>query len=394
MLRQAGFSVKAVAFEREYHTGRMPECPVELLGEIAHGHYLQRILRMVKALPAMRRAFRHIDVIYAFGQDVALLSLIAGIGLGKPVVVEVGDINPLQVAAGLKGRIIRRIDKCVTNAYSLLVATAPRYVDIYYRQWLNASVPALVIENKLEASFAEEAVLAETAMPLIGRPLADRPLRIGYFGLLRCDWSWQILEALAVTRPQDVEIVLAGYPMNPGNLPEQVEQHDNMKYLGQYRSPRDLPSLYNSVDLVWACYRPIGPNDWNSRWARPNRFYESCLFKKPIVSRYGCSDSMEVDRYNIGLTIVDEDVKAATDTLCNIKTEDLVTWTKNISKVPREDYIYTTEAEELADALRGLVKEDGTQQSLVIKRGIMGTEAILEASEDGKRRMVKVNPGV
>ncbi len=34
MLQQAGFNVEAVAFERDYHTGRMPDCPVESLGKI------------------------------------------------------------------------------------------------------------------------------------------------------------------------------------------------------------------------------------------------------------------------------------------------------------------------------------------------------------------------
>ena len=58
MLQQAGFTVEAVAFERDYHTGRMPDCKVESLGRIAHGRYLQRILKMVTALPAMRRASR------------------------------------------------------------------------------------------------------------------------------------------------------------------------------------------------------------------------------------------------------------------------------------------------------------------------------------------------
>jgi len=42
MLQQAGFIVEAVAFERDYHVGRMPDCPIERLGKIAHGHYFQR----------------------------------------------------------------------------------------------------------------------------------------------------------------------------------------------------------------------------------------------------------------------------------------------------------------------------------------------------------------
>ena len=100
------------------------------------------------------------------------------------------------------------------------MATASGFIDTYYRQWLKASVPAMVIENKLESDFVDEIISKEITKPPRARPLVDGPLRIGYFGLLRCDWSWHVLESLAMARPQDVEIVVAGYPMKPVDLPD------------------------------------------------------------------------------------------------------------------------------------------------------------------------------
>ena len=357
MLKQADFAVEAVAFERSYHNGRMPDCPVERLGKIAHGHYVQRVVIMVKALPALRRAMRRSDIVYASGQDVALLAFVAGIGLGKPIVLEVGDIREMQVAPGLKGRFIRAVDKFFIGRFSLLIATATDFIEVYYREWLHSSIPGLVIENKLESSFIEDINSKNMKEPPSGKPLTDRPLRIGYFGGLRCGWSWRVLSALAESRPNDVEIVLGGYIINPADLSEQIEKYENITYVGQYRSPQDLPSLYNKVDLIWACYQPIGPNDWNLRWARPNRFYESCFFKKPIISRFGSNDSVEVERYDIGLNINDEDIDKTVETLCKIKASDVETWTENMYKLPNDVYVYTTETEELAKALKGLVSE-------------------------------------
>ena len=89
----------------------------------------------------MRRAIQRNDIVYASGQDVAFMALIAGLGLAKPVILEVGDIRELQVAPGLKGRLVRIVDKYCVNACSLLVATAPGFIDTYYRKWLKASVP-------------------------------------------------------------------------------------------------------------------------------------------------------------------------------------------------------------------------------------------------------------
>lgn len=357
MLQEAGFTVEAVAFERDYHTGRMPDCKVELLGKIAHGHYLERILRMVTALPAIRRAMKRNHIAYASGADMAFMALVAGLGLGKPVVVEIGDIREVQVASGLKGRIVRRIDKYFVNACSLLVATAPGFIDTYYHQWLKASVPAMVIENKLESSFAEETILKEITKPLKGRPLIDRPLRIGYFGVLRCEWSWQVLEALAIARPQDVEIVLAGYPMKPIDLPERSEKLSNVEFLGRFRSPHDLATLYGKVDLVWGCYPYPDPGDWNWRWARTNRFYESCFFQKPIISLARSGDAIEVERYNIGPIIKDQDVQKVVDTLCSVKCCDLESWKENMSTLPRKVYVYTTETEELKRALEAIARD-------------------------------------
>ncbi len=359
MLKQAGFAVEAVAFERDYHSGRMPDCPVDSLGEIPHGHYMQRLVKMATVLPKMRRAMRRNDIVYASGEDMAFMALLAGFGLGKPVVVEIGDIREIQVAPSLKGRLIRIIDKHFVNACSLLVATAPGFIDTYYRKWLKASVPAMVIENKLESSLGETAISHEIAESLNGRPLVDRPLRIGYFGLLRCDWSWQVLEALAMACPQDIEIVVAGYPMKPVDISERSQKLSNVKFLGEFHSPDDLPGLYGRVDLVWGCYPFPAPGDWNWRWARTNRFYESCSFQTPIISLARSGDARDVERYNIGLIIEDEDVEKVVDTLCSIKPEHLETWQKNMSMLPRSVYAYTTETEELKKALEAIARDRG-----------------------------------
>ncbi|MDH3614641.1 MAG: hypothetical protein OES10_15350 [Gammaproteobacteria bacterium] len=358
MLKQAGFCVEAVAFNRPYHSGRLPDCQVGSLGDIESGRYIRRLLKMVRVLPTVRRAMRRNDVVYASGPDMALLALVAGLGLRKPVVLEVGDIREVQLLAGIFGRLIRWLDKRLLNRCALLVVTAPKFLDVYYREWLNSPIPAIVIENKLEADFADKA--SAPAMRDSGRVRTDadrRSLRIGYFGGLRCEWSWSVLRDLAVVRPADVEIILAGYPMNPRNLPDEVTKYDNIEYLGEYRSPQDLPSLYAQIDLVWACYQHIGPNDWNLRWARPNRFYESCLFGKPLVSRAGSCDAGEVERFNIGLVIAEEGIDPVVKRIAAITTEDLDTWTRNVTALPRSVYVYTSEVDQLAKEIRKISSE-------------------------------------
>lgn len=355
MLQQAGFAVEVVAFERDYHDGRLPDCPVERLAKISHGNYFQRVLSLISALPALRRAIRRNHVAYASGPDMAFVAVLAGLGLGRPVILEVGDIQRAQVSKGLVGYFTRLIERYTVNACGLLVVTAPAFVDEYYRKWLKTRTQALVLENKLEEPEAE-ANRVEVSAPLEGTPLVNRPLRIGYFGLLRCEWSWRVLEALARARPTEVEIVVAGYILNSLDIPARAEKLSNVEFLGEYRSPGDLPNLYGDVDLIWACYPYPASDEWNWRWARTNRFYESCFFQKPIIALGESGDASEVERLDIGLIVSGPRIEPVVDALTAITPDDLTRWQGNLSRLPHEVYIYTTEGDELATALKGLVK--------------------------------------
>jgi hypothetical protein len=354
MLQKSGFEVEAVAFERDYHSGRLPDCHVVRLGKIANGKYLQRIFKIAKAMPIIRRAIRRNDVVYALGQDVAAAAFLAGLGLGRPIIMEVGDIVHLQLSEGILGHIVRAIEKYMVNLYKLLVVISPGFLDVYYRQWLKVNTPALLIENKLEAAFLNNIIPDNKYEPENEKPFSGRPLRIGYFGLLRDEWSWLVLEKLASLRPHDFEIIFAGLPVNPIDIPQRVNEYPNMTYKGEYRSPQDLPSLYNSVDMIWACYPYIKENDWNLKWGRPNRFFESCAFRKPCFARAGCHFALDVKQFEIGMLIDDYIIEDVVEKICHIQSIDLVRWQDNLSRLPKSIYMYTTEDDDLASAIRSM----------------------------------------
>ena len=354
MLVSLGFDVSVAAFNRAYHSGRVPSRPTQIIGTISHGKYLQRIGRLITALPKLRRAMRDRDIVYASSPDMALLAMIAGVFMGKKFILEVGDVREIQTAEGLKGRLVRIVDRVLTNRCSLLVVTAVGFLDNYYRNWLRSDVPAIVVENKIEASLTSARPEAVRGNLPQGRPFIDRPLRIGYFGLLRCQWTWDVLKAFALKHPKDVEIVMAGYPMEPADIAEQANSIPNVIYSGEYKSPNDLPRLYGAVDLVWACYKFIGPRDWNLKWARPNRFYESCYFGRPLISRLGSSDSKEVDRLKIGFNIQTHEISDVVAELDSISAEMVEQWRSNSLTLPNSLFIYTNEGEQLKSHIEHL----------------------------------------
>jgi succinoglycan biosynthesis protein ExoL len=342
MLKQSGFNVEAVAFERDYHKGRLPECPTQLLGKISQGQYLTRIFRLITVIPKVRRVIKNNDLVYAFGLDMALVSIVAGLGMTKPVILEVGDIRKIQSSKNVIGGLVRIVDRLVVNRCKLLVVTAQGFVDGYYRKTLSIQTPTMVIENKLEA--------IDTAGTIIKlskeSPFINRPLRIGYFGLLRCEWSWRVLEAWAVSRPNDIEIEVAGFPVSPKNIPERAKSLANVNFLGEYRSPDDLPALYRNVDLVWGCYPYTDSDDLNFPLALSNRLYEACYYQRPIINRIGSGNGNLAEQLGIGIG-VGGTVENAIAILNNISRKDMELWRKNIQELPPSIYEYTTEAKDL-----------------------------------------------
>ena len=350
MLSEEGFTVEAMAFERPTHRGRLPAAPVTTLGNISHGHFLKRIPTLLKSLPILRKAIRSHDVVYCMGPDMSLLVTLASIGLKTKKIVEVADIHPIQTREGVIGYIARLVDRWQISTSVLLVVTAPDFLNVYYREWLNSTAPGLIIENKVEQSALTKVHgnQHDYYQYLDDTPIdSNAPITIGYFGLLRCKWSWAVLVKLMKDNPDTHRLVLAGVALNIEDFEEVIKTNVNIVYKGEYRSPEDLPGLYDSVDMVWACYPPNLQTNWNHKWARPNRFYEACLYRKPLITRDGSNDSVVVKKRNIGFPLNKSDYKEAAVSISNIGRDQILNWQTNMTRIPEEVYTYTTEAEDL-----------------------------------------------
>ena len=350
MHREAGFRVEAVAFERDYLGGRLPDCPVESLGPLLHGRLVRRVPRLLRSVRKVRAAIRRNDIVHAFSPDMALLALVAGFGLGRPVAVEVADIREAQTAKGLSGGVVRALDRFTMEHAQLLIVTSAHYFR-YYRDWLGVKTPGLVLENKLSASFCNE-VRANGSSGLPGCALKGRPLRIGWFGRLRDEWSLRLVDALTRLPQSQFSVVIAGSLSPPvRDLPQLAAGNPRIEYLGPYNHPGDLPSLFNGIDVAMICYSPEAP----SGWSRSNRYYDACLFGKPLIVRAGCADADETQRHGIGLVIEDESPEAAAAAIRRITPEDLDRWRANMRALPPFVYANNGDLEALRQAVTEMI---------------------------------------
>ena len=353
MLSRGGFDVRAAAFERHHGFGRRPNCPVTRLGKLPPRKYLARAPRLLLATRRVRAAMRDSDVVYAFNPDLALLGILAGVGLNRPLALDVADVKALQVASGWAGSATRAIEKRTVRRCRLLTLTTEGY-RAYYRDWLGATAPIVVIENKLDPAFVESSLAhqrrgaADDAADL-ARGNAAPALRLGWFGRLRDEWTLQVLERLIAKQPKRFGALLAGTP-SPflAGFSRRVAANPRIEYRGGYSHPADLPALYGSVDIAMACYPPEVPHGWS----QSNRYYEACLFRKPLVVREGCADAANVRKHGLGLVVEASGADEAAAAIARISPSQLARWRGNASALPVGLYSALGESEVIFTALR------------------------------------------
>jgi succinoglycan biosynthesis protein ExoL len=345
-LQQAGLEARALYFERAYFAGHPLPCPAKSLGRISHGAYRSRLGRYLGAMRTLRRELRPGEAVHAFGLDLAVLALVGGFGRKFKLVYEIADVRSVQLARGIKGRVIRALERWVLNTARHVVVTAPGFASEYFRRYVGVEPRSLqVIENRLD-------------LPASGRPApgparnADAPIVIGYFGVLRCPRSWETLKALARIAQGRVRVIVRGHAMGI-DLKQETQQLAHVAYGGTFLAPDDLPGMYGAVDMVWGCYpAPPDQREGNWSWARTNRFYESCYFRKPLICLAGTDEARVVEASGLGIAVDISDPERAARELMAALPAGLPQWTRAAANVPDDWCVYSDEHQRLAAALR------------------------------------------
>ena len=347
-LEKLGVSSEIFAFERDYFRGNFQPDEYESLGNLKHGHYHKRLAPVLKALFRVRAMAGDTDVIYAFGLDMLLLAYSATCRLGAApkIVYEVGDIRGVLLGRRFVSRLLRWLERRLLRRASLLVVTSEAYISGYYHgiQGLRR-LRYRVVENKLDEN---------APPPSAGAPACTDAgaLRIGYFGLIRCRRSWEIMKEVSKQADGRIQVYVWGISMGLGDLDEQTRALSHIDYRGPYVSPEDLPRMYGQVDIVWACYPYQGTEAGNWRWARTNRFYEACLFHRPMFAQVGTEDGRVVEALELGRCLDLSDVSGTVAAILGVSDQDLVRWRQNIGRLPKETYVYTDEHAQLLEKIR------------------------------------------
>jgi len=270
--------------------------------------------------------------------------------------VEIGDIREVLVSAGLVAQVIQVLDSAVVRAADGLVVTSSRFVEDYY-QGVRGITPrrVLVLENKID--YATWRALEDQIQEVRSSRTPGTPqdvFTIGYFGILRCPFTWRVLSSWAAADPEHRRVLVRGHLGEGAPSAEEMAVAPGVTYGGAYRWPQELPDLYGQVDMVCAAAPVRTDHLDNKAWARANRFYESCWFQKPLLVSKGGGDEPDVMEFGIGMGVPFDKPREAVEAISAINGEDLARWKEGLLRVPRWVYVETEdEWQELSSLVTG-----------------------------------------
>ena len=268
--------------------GATPEWPNVDLGRTFDGafvHRFRQIFSGARMAASDGERLRQADIIYARNLDMLACAFLAKrrLSLKTPVVYECLDVHRLLVREDPTGLALRFVERQLLRRTKALIVSSPAFLTNHFERHHANQYRAFVIENRLSASAIFGARPAAQDEQDKQDHSGPRPLRLGWVGILRCQRSFELLQALADQFGQAIDIRLYGKPARteiPVFEPE-IDARDNITYYGPYKAPEDLEEIYAGLDVVWSGdFMEAG---YNSVWLLPNRIYEGGYYGAPPI---------------------------------------------------------------------------------------------------------------
>lgn len=269
LFEDAGFAVRIAGFHRD------PQPPATVggatavsLGRTSDGALVQRVLSVLRHVVrpgAVRRLMRDADVVVARNLETLVIARRAA-APGQRIVYECLDIHRLLLGHGPASRWLHRLEAWALRGVERVFVSAPAFRDAYFRDTIEYRGEVLLVENLVP--------VAEGGVPEVIVPPAAPPWVIGWFGMLRCRRSLDMLKAIAARSEGRIAVLIAGVPATDlfPDFAAEVADAPGVRFVGSYTA-QDLPALFGQIHFVWAIdYFEEG---LNSSWLLPNRLYES-----------------------------------------------------------------------------------------------------------------------
>ena len=175
-------------------------------------------------------------------------------GSRAPVVYEALDVRRIIVGNGLVSRLFRAAERRLLAMSDALVVSSPDYMSRYFWPVQHFAGQWHLLENKLAGPppAGDDPRRGGGPPP----PKSGEPWIIGWFGVLKCRRSLDILtriaQALGPRCVIHVRGIVSESEVPPALVAEIAARHPNIVFAGPYANPADLPAIYGQVHITWA----------------------------------------------------------------------------------------------------------------------------------------------
>jgi succinoglycan biosynthesis protein ExoL len=332
MLRIGGAETRIFGF----HRARSPDVEVADrvvdLGRTVDAGFAQRIWAVACAIPRIRKWAGQLaasDIILARNLEMLLLATIAQRRYAPhaPLVYECLDIHRLMLSTHGVGAMLRVLEGFLLSRCRGLMVSSPGFVREYFARAHTKLPKTFVVENKAFVTSGSSERVATTAPP-------GPPWRIGWFGVLRCRRSLQLLSDLVRSAPGLVEVVAAGLPA-PSIFPDAEKAFEGIPgftYLGPYKDEAELSRHFRSVHLTWAIdfYESGG----NSDWLLPNRLYRAILYGAVPLALTSVETGKWLAGHDSGMLLSEPIEAQLADVITNLTQQSLLRARAALERIP------------------------------------------------------------
>lgn len=340
MLIDGGADVKVMGFRRTpTPPANIHDAKVTDLGRTYNGAFIQRTLSVIKHIlfhKKLKNDFDWADCIIARNLEMLALGSRGQSAAKKstPMVYECLDIHRLMLRNDHIGKTLRRLERGLINRCSMLIVSSPAYISSYFKKISPVSIQPELIENKVYIHTCPLPDIPPTKDP-------NAPWIIGWFGIVRCRKSLDILETITNKFDGKVKVLIRGKPAYDQftDFDTQVARCPHISFGGPYRAPDDLPEIYQSVHFTWAI--DMFEEGLNSDWLLPNRLYEGGLYASVPLALENVETGRKMTSLGIGKTLSQPLLDSCVDFFETLTPDLYQQMQKKSQQISSSDWVFT-----------------------------------------------------
>lgn len=327
-IHEAGFDTVVYGFNRNiYNCNSLPkDINLNVLGSQRNGSdYISKFKSFGNALKdIIKKESINSDVIYYS------FSLISSYYLKKAkvkYVYEISDILYGYPKFNFIRQILKRFECNIVNKSICTVMTSEGFKQYLFGNKHKGNI--IIQPNKLNQIFSKSE-----------RPTSNKidieHIRFGFVGAIRYKETVLRFAKIIGKHFKQHEFHFYGDSSIVSSFMDETKEYNNVKFHGPFKNPSDLPQIYNSIDIVVACYET---RSLNEKIAEPNKLYESAYFIKPIIVSKNSFLENKVNQLKCGYAINAYEDNDIIEFIMNLNNDDLTYITENESLIPSAELI-------------------------------------------------------